>query len=63
MQKKGIIASNLFYASTVHDKKIINKYFDELNKIFKVIKDCEEGRDIKKLLKGPICHNSFKRLN
>ena len=30
---------------------------------FKIIKECENGKDIKKLLEGPTCHSGFKRLN
>ncbi len=63
MQKKQIIASNLIYVSTVHDKKIVDEYLYQLNKLFKIIKECENGRNIKNLLDGPICHSNFKRLN
>ena len=28
-----------------------------------LINECEQGRDINSLLKGPICHSGFKRLN
>jgi len=38
-------------------------FFDALDPIFKTIKECEEGRDILSLLKGPVCHSGFKRLN
>ena len=38
-------------------------YIKILDKIFIIIKECEEGRDIKKLLNGPVCKASFKRLN
>lgn len=37
--------------------------FDVLDPIFGLIKECEEGRDVMALLKGPICHASFKCLN
>ena len=29
----------------------------------RLIKECEEGRDVMSLLKGPVCHSGFKRLN
>lgn len=38
-------------------------YFDALNSIFGLIKECEEDRDVMSLLKGPVCHAGFKRLN
>ena len=63
MQAKGYIAGNSVYASTAHSAKIVSGFLEELDPIFSVIKECEEGRNIMSLLKGPICHNSFKRIN
>ena len=63
MLKKRYIASNLIYVSIVHDKHIIDKYINELDKLFKVIKKCEEGEEITKYLDGPVCHSHFNRLS
>ena len=63
MLKKGFLASNLFFSSICHTEKIISQYFEALNGIFMDIKECEEGRDIVKMLEGPVCHSGFKRLN
>jgi len=63
MLKKGYLASNCVYVCTEHTQKIIDGYFSELDQIFIKIKECEEGRDIKTLLDGPICHSGFNRLN
>jgi len=63
MKKKGILATNLFYACTEHSEEDIDQYFDQLDSIFKVIAECETGNDIDKLLDGPVCHSGFKRLN
>ena len=63
MLLKGYLASNSFYASIQHTDEIINRYFDCLEPIFKTISECENGRDIDILLKGPICHTGFERLN
>jgi methylmalonyl-CoA decarboxylase len=38
-------------------------YFDALDPIFALVRECEDGRDVMTLLKGPICHAGFKRLN
>ena len=35
MLKKGFLASNTIYVSTVHDERYLNNYFDILNEIFK----------------------------
>lgn len=64
MLKKGFLASTSFYACTAHSSSHFDRYFNELDKVYKVIKDCEEGRnEINDLLEGPICHSGFKRLN
>jgi len=63
MLKQGYLATNLLFSSTAHSQDIIDGYFEELEPIFKTIKDCEQGRDIVSLLNGPVCHSGFKRLN
>jgi glutamate-1-semialdehyde 2,1-aminomutase len=63
MLAKGYLASNSVYVCTEHTPEIIDDYFEALNPIFKLIKECEDGRDVFSLLKGPVCHSSFNRLN
>jgi glutamate-1-semialdehyde 2,1-aminomutase len=63
MLKKGFLATNAIYSSIAHTKSIIDKYFKELDKIFLLIKECENGRKISDYLKYPVCHTQFKRLN
>ena len=64
MLKKGILASTNFYASIAHKSSYMEKYFNELDKVYKIINKCENKEiDINKILEGPICHSGFKRLN
>ena len=63
MLKKGFLASNTCYSCINHTDEIITNYLNELDKIFKIISECENGRNINQLLEGPICHSGFKRLN
>ena len=63
MLKKGYLASSSVYACTAHSSDIIEKYFDNLDPIFRLISECENGRDVKKLIQGPISSVGFKRLN
>lgn len=63
MLKSGFLASNSIYVCTAHTEEIIEEYFTLLEPLFKVIRDCEDGRDIADLLDGPICHSGFRRLN
>jgi glutamate-1-semialdehyde 2,1-aminomutase len=61
MLKKGILASNAFYACTEHKKEYLDMYFNELNEIFSFI-SIHQG-DIINFIDGKICHGGFKRLN
>lgn len=63
MLDKGYLATNLVFSCIEHTPEIIEGYFDALDPIFGLIKKCEEGLDVKQLLKGPVCHSGFKRLN
>jgi glutamate-1-semialdehyde 2,1-aminomutase len=63
MLKKGYLTGNSIYVCIEHNPDIIKDYFDTLDPIFGLVKDCEMGLDVTGLLKGPICHGGFKRLN
>lgn len=63
MLAKGYLAGNSVYVCTEHTPAVLDGYFAELDPIFTAIKECEEGRDVMSLLKGPVCHGGFKRLN
>jgi glutamate-1-semialdehyde 2,1-aminomutase len=63
MLTKGYIAGTSVYVCTEHKREIVDGYFDALDPIFALVRECEDGRDVMTLLKGPICHAGFKRLN
>lgn len=63
MLAKGYLASNSVYVCIEHTTDILDGYFDALDPIFAVISECENGRDVLPLLKGPVAHAGFKRLN
>lgn len=63
MLAKGYLAGNSVYVCTEHQPEIINDYFMALESVFGLIRQCEEGRDVNTLLRGPVCHGGFKRLN
>jgi glutamate-1-semialdehyde 2,1-aminomutase len=64
MLDQGFLASTLFYACTEHTPELIERYFSALDPVFKVISNCEAERiEVNSLLRGPICHGGFKRLN
>ncbi|ALP53206.1 glutamate-1-semialdehyde aminotransferase [Candidatus Tenderia electrophaga] len=63
MLSKGYLAGTSTYVCTEHVPEIVNGYIEALESVFELIGDCEEGRDVYSLLKGPVCHSAFKRLN
>jgi glutamate-1-semialdehyde 2,1-aminomutase len=63
MLAKGFLAGNSVYVCTEHTPAIVDAYFAALDPIFGLIRECEDGRDVGQLLKGPVCHSGFKRLN
>ena len=63
MLAKGYLAGNSVYVCIEHTPEVVDGFFAALNPIFALIKECEEGRNVMDLLKGPVCHSGFKRLN
>lgn len=63
MLANGYLAGNSVYVCIEHTPSIVSSFFGALDPIFALIKECEEGRDVMSLLKGPVCHGGFKRLN
>lgn len=63
MLKKGYLATTTFYVSISHTEQVLEDYFKDLKKVFELVKQCEQGRDVYGLLEGPVCHSGFKRLN
>jgi glutamate-1-semialdehyde 2,1-aminomutase len=63
MLAKGFLAGTATYACLEHTPRIVNDYFNALEPVFALVAECENGRDVMSLLKGPICHAGFGRLN
>jgi glutamate-1-semialdehyde 2,1-aminomutase len=63
MLAKGYLAGTAVYACIDHSDQVIEGYIAALDPIFGLIRECEDGRDVSTLLKGPVCHAGFKRLN
>ncbi|WP_166426930.1 aminotransferase class III-fold pyridoxal phosphate-dependent enzyme [Flavobacterium psychrotolerans] len=64
MLEKGFLASTNFYAATAHNDANLELYFNALDEVYQLIANCEKGNlKIENLLKGPVCHGGFKRLN
>ncbi len=63
MLAQGYLAGTAVYTCTHHTNRVVDAYMQKLDIIFATIRECEEGRDINTLLKSPIAHSGFKRLN
>ena len=63
MLAKGYLAGNSVYVCTEHTPQVLDGFFDVLDPVFGVIRECEDGRDIASILKGPVAHAGFKRIN
>lgn len=63
MLSKGYLAGNSVYVCIEHTPEVVNGYCAALDPVFALIRECEDGRDVMSLLKGPVCHAGFKRLN
>jgi glutamate-1-semialdehyde 2,1-aminomutase len=63
MLASGYLAGTSVYVCTDHSQQVVDAYFSALDPVFALIRECEEGRDVMQLLKGPVCHAGFKRLN
>ena len=62
MLKKNFLASNVIYCCVEH-AKYTKIYFNHLDKIFKKIKEFENGKNIMQYLDYPISKTGFGRLN
>ena len=58
------LAGNVVFLSTSHNEKILKKYSEHLDEIFYKISECEKGNlNIYNILKYPVSHSLFGRLN
>lgn len=63
MLAKGFLAGTGVYTCLAHTPSMVAAYFEALDPVFALVAECEAGRDVQTLLKGPVCHGGFKRLN
>ena len=60
MLAKGYLAGNSIYVCIAHESGIIDGYFEAIEPVFRLIQECEHGRDVTTLLKGPVCQAGFR---
>ena len=63
MLGKAYLVTNLRFICAEHSAEILDGYFEVLHPVFGLIRQREDGKDVMSLLKGPVCHGGFRRLN
>ena len=63
MLDKGYLASSSFYASTAHTESEISSYRDAFSSTMKFVADNIDSDELSGLLRGPVAHSGFRRLN
>ena len=63
MLKKNILATDTIYVSIKHKDKILQKYYENLEKIFKIIAIYQYSKNVKSLLKTKESAMGLPRLN
>jgi glutamate-1-semialdehyde aminotransferase len=62
MLDRGFLASKSLYASYSHTKAHVSKYLENVDEVFEIIEKAVESGKVRKLLRGPVAHEGFKRL-
>jgi len=62
MLKYGFLASKSVYVSYSHTEDHVEKYLENTDKAFSIIRKACEKNEIYKLLEGSVAHKGFKRL-
>lgn len=63
MLARGILAGGIFYATYAHKASHLRRYKKAVDEVFGIIAKARQGAGVKKLLKGPVAHSGFERLN
>jgi glutamate-1-semialdehyde aminotransferase len=63
MLARGYLANGAYYATYAHKDPIIKAYLNNVEEVFGIIAKALREEKIEKMLKGPIAHDGFKRLN
>ena len=62
MLERGFLATTAFYASFAHKDRLVDKYLNAADEAFAFIAKAIAGGDPEKILKGPVCHEGFRRI-
>ena len=62
MLARGYLASKSVYVSYCHNEQNVERYMEDVGKVFSIIREASDKNNINELLKGPVAHAGFKRL-
>lgn len=62
MLKRGFLAGKTVYVSYAHRAPDVSKYLENVDNVFKIIKEAIDRKRIYKLLEGPVAQTGFGRL-
>jgi glutamate-1-semialdehyde 2,1-aminomutase len=63
MLERGFLAATGFYSSYAHTPEIVAQYAKNVDESFAIIAEAAAAGKAEAMLKGPVCHSGFKRLN
>jgi hypothetical protein len=63
MLDRGYLASAQFYASYAHESNHIDSYLAAVEEVFAIIAEANKQGEGEALLRGPVKHSGFQRLN
>jgi glutamate-1-semialdehyde 2,1-aminomutase len=63
MLNRGFLASNGVYVSYAHKEPYVDEYLENIYDVFSIVKKAVDENNVFDLLKGPVAHSGFKRLN
>lgn len=63
MLERGFLATKAFNPTYAHDDRIVEEYLQAVEEVFGTIARALERGDVTALLRGPVAHTGFARLN
>jgi len=63
MLDRGFIATGAFYPNCAHTESVVRDYLGALDEVMAVLKNAVEKGNVLSLLRGPVAHKGFHRLN
>ena len=63
MLDRGFLGKTMLYPTLVHNSEIVKVYGRAIDEVFGILGQSVKNNQLKPLLKGPVAHKGFARLN